>query len=213
MSNLLFLGPPASGKGTQAKKVASQYGWPHISTGDMFRAASAQGTALGKEAHDLYWGKGHLVPDEITNTLAFERLEQDDCKKGYILDGYPRTLGQATALDHFFLQGRKGLDAVIFFDCSEDVLIKRADSRRVCRSCGAIYGAGTTVCQCRGELYQRPDDYPKIVRERLGEYLLKTSCLLEFYRKLGLLREIDASKSEHDVFGDICKLIRQKANE
>ncbi len=211
MSNLLFLGPPASGKGTQAKKVSSQYGWPHISTGDMFRAAYAQRTALGKEAHDTYWRKGLLVPDEITNTLAFERLKQDDCKEGYILDGYPRTLGQATALNHFFLQGKKegrqGLDAVIFFDCSEEVLIERAASRRVCRACGAIYKSGTAVCQCLGELYQRPDDYPKIVRERLGEYILKTSCLLEFYRKFGLLREIDATQSEPDVLRDICKLI------
>ena len=205
MSNILLLGPPAAGKGTQAKKLSSWYHWPHISTVDIFRQAYQQQTALGVEAHDTYWGKGLLVPDEVTNKLAFERLNQDDCLQGFILDGYPRTIGQGLALEQYLDASQRALDRVLYFFCPDEILMTRATSRRTCQSCGEIYGGDSVpqqpgVCHCSSQLYQRADDREEVVRERLLEYQRKTAPLLNFYQTKGIVSPIDASSSIELVF-------------
>lgn len=224
MPNILFLGPPASGKGTQAKRLAQQYGWPHISTGDIFRQAYQQKTELGVRAHDNYWGKGLLVPDEMTNALAFERLQKNDCQNGYILDGYPRTLGQAQALEIFFQEQpeQKGLAAVrkldraIYFACPEEVLIRRATSRRICQGCGAIYGQEILPQQeehcdlCPGMVYRRADDQEEVVRERLREYQRQTAPLTGFYQHKGLLIEMNATLNVEQVFSRLQEIIERR---
>ena len=157
--------------------------------------------------------KGLLVPDEITNLLAFNRLQQDDCNRGFILDGYPRTIGQAQALEGFLSQKNKSVDAVLYLHCDDSLLIARAAARKTCRGCQEVYGLGKNPqrenqCDaCLGELYQRDDDKPEIVRERLQEYQQKTAPLLEFYQQKGLIKRINAEKSVEDVFEEIKKLI------
>lgn len=218
---LLLLGPPASGKGTQAKKLLQHYGWPQISTGDIFRHAYQQKSELGIQAHDNYWGKGLLVPDEITNTLAFQRLQKNDGQNGYILDGYPRTIGQAQALETFFqeqqeLKGLKAvrkLDRAIYFACSEEVLVGRATSRLICKDCGTIYGQEILPQQeghcdrCPGMVYRRADDQEEVVRERLREYQRQTAPLIGFYQHKGLLTEINAGLNVEQVFSRLQQII------
>ena len=216
MANLLFLGPPLAGKGTQAKRLSERYGWPQISTGDLFRQAYARKTLLGIQANTLYWGKGNLVPDNLTNQIAFERLTQEDCKKGYILDGYPRTVGQATALESFHSQQGGGLDAVIYFNCPERMLVERASSRLVCPGCGMIYGKGSLfpsggVCgRCQGQIAPRSDDREEIIGERLREYQQKTAPLLPFYQHYHqLVHEINAAWPILEVSLEIEKILVQ----
>ncbi len=204
--NLILLGPPGVGKGTQAAMLSKEYSIPHISTGNIFREAYAAGSELGVMAYEKYWREGHLVPDELTNRLAFERLRQDDCRKGFILDGYPRTLGQAGALEQFLRGEGKCLDAIIYFSADEKTLIARAAARRICRKCQAVYGLAkpslSGACVCGGELYRRDDDSPEIVRDRLQEYTNKTAPLLEFYE--GGLREITTGeKGAEEVFREV----------
>jgi len=212
MANLIFLGPPGSGKGTQAKRYSLVYVCLHISTGDIFRSALQNKTILGIEAHEKYWGKGQLVPDDITNPLAFERLQQSDCLAGFILDGYPRTLPQAKALDDFLTEKKSPLDAVINFQCPESLLIDRILYRETCQDCGAIYGKEkkpTNVGQCDtcpGKLYHRSDDNAETLKKRLVEYDFKTKPLIDFYQKVGLLKTIDASLDGEEVFAEIKKL-------
>lgn len=212
MANLIFLGSPGAGKGTQAKKYASFYECPHISTGDIFRSALQNKTILGIEAYEKYWGKGQLVPDEVTNPLAFERLQQSDCLTGFILDGYPRTLPQAKALNDFLKDKKSSLDAVINFQCPESLLIDRILSRETCKDCGAIYGLEnkpTNVGQCDtcpGKLYHRSDDNAETLKKRLVEYDFKTKPLIDFYQKTGLLTTIDASLDGQKVFSEIEKI-------
>ncbi len=195
---LAFLGPPGAGKGTQARELAREWGVPHLATGDMLREAVAARTALGLEAK-RYMDQGTLVPDEVIIGLMRERLAKPDAATGFILDGFPRTIAQAEALARLLKDAGQGLDAVIYFDVSEEELLRRLTGRRVCRRCQATYHVVSAppktpgVCdRCGGELYQREDDTEKVVRNRLEVYARQTAPLLDYYRQRSLLTTVAA---------------------
>lgn len=199
--HIILMGPPGAGKGTQAALLASQEAIPHISTGDIFRANMSQGTPLGKLAKQ-YVDAGKYVPDDVTNGMVKDRLAQDDCKKGFILDGYPRTLEQAKALGGMLADLGLKLDAVINITVPDELLVDRAVGRRVCRSCGATYHIKYNaskvegVCdKCGGELYQRSDDEAAKVTVRLQEYHGKTAPLLGYYAEQGLVKAVDGNRA------------------
>ena len=215
---LILLGPPGAGKGTQAEKLIREYGIPQISTGDMFRAAVKSGTALGKEAKS-YMDKGALVPDSVTVGIVKERLAQDDCKKGWILDGFPRTTAQASALDAILHDLGIQLTAVLDFNVNRDDLVKRVSGRLVCRQCGASFHKEFRppkqegVCDnCGGELYQRADDNEVTVRERLAVYDTSTKPLIDYYKVSGRYYEINGDQSMDKVFADVQAALK-KASE
>ncbi|MFS0840739.1 adenylate kinase [Paenibacillus sp. 1P03SA] len=212
--NVLFMGPPGAGKGTQAEKIVSEFQIPHISTGDAFRLAMSQGTPLGIEAKS-YVDQGKLVPDEITNGIVRERLQQPDCDKGFLLDGFPRTIAQAEALDEILQSLGKRIDHVINLKVDRSFLLARLTGRRICKSCGATYHVifnppkQEGVCdKCSGELYQRSDDTEEKVGTRLDEYTSKTAPLLEYYEKRNVLREVDGEQDIEDVTSQISSLLR-----
>ena len=212
------MGPPGAGKGTQAEKLIREYGIPQISTGDMFRAAVKSGTALGKEAKS-YMDKGALVPDSVTVGIVKERLAQDDCKKGWILDGFPRTTAQASALDAILHDLGIQLTAVLDFNVNRDDLVKRVSGRLVCRQCGASFHKEFRppkqegVCDnCGGELYQRADDNEVTVRERLTVYDTSTKPLIDYYKVSGRYYEINGDQSMDKVFADVQAALK-KASE
>jgi len=205
---VIFLGPPGAGKGTLAGLVSKEYGIPQISTGDIFRDAIKRETALGKRVKEIV-GRGDLVPDDLTVSLVRERLGQPDAAKGYILDGFPRTIPQAAALEEF-----QAMDAVINFSISDEVVIGRLSGREVCKSCGAIYHVKNMpskvkgVCDnCGGTLYTRPDDTLESITNRLDVYKKQTEPLIEFYRKKKLLQDIDSSKSPGDTLVQVRKVL------
>lgn len=207
--NLIFLGPPGAGKGTQAKRVAEKYGIPQISTGDMLREAVAKGTELGKKAKE-YMDKGELVPDEVVIGIVKERLQQPDCEKGFILDGFPRTLAQAEALDEMLKELDKKIDAVINVAVPEEEVVKRITYRRTCKNCGAVYHLiyappkeDNKCDKCGGELYQRDDDKEETVRERYRVYRENTEPLIDYYRKKGILYDVDGTKDIEGVWKEI----------
>ncbi len=211
--NLILLGPPGAGKGTQAKMISEKYGIPQIATGDILREAVAKGTELGKKAKE-YMDRGELVPDEIVIGIVKERLKQPDCEKGFILDGFPRTLAQAEALDKMLEELGKKLDAVINIDVSEEEIVKRIVNRRTCRNCGAVYHlifnppkVEGKCDKCGGELYQRDDDKEETVRERLRVYRERTEPLIEYYKKKGLLYDVDGTKDIEGVFKQIDEIL------
>ena len=215
---ILLMGPPGAGKGTQAEKLIRDYGIPQISTGDMFRAAVKSGTALGKEAKS-YMDKGALVPDSVTVGIVKERLAQDDCKKGWILDGFPRTTAQASALDAILHDLGIQLTAVLDFNVNRDDLVKRVSGRLVCRQCGASFHKEFRppkqegVCDnCGGELYQRADDNEVTVRERLAVYDTSTKPLIDYYKVSGRYYEINGDQSMDKVFADVQAALK-KASE
>ena len=215
---ILLMGPPGAGKGTQAEKLIREYGIPPISTGDMFRAAVKSGTALGKEAKS-YMDKGALVPDSVTVGIVKERLAQDDCKKGWILDGFPRTTAQASALDAILHDLGIQLTAVLDFNVNRDDLVKRVSGRLVCRQCGASFHKEFRppkqegVCDnCGGELYQRADDNEVTVRERLAVYDTSTKPLIDYYKVSGRYYEINGDQSMDKVFADVQAALK-KASE
>ena len=215
---ILLMGPPGAGKGTQAEKLIREYGIPQISTGDMFRAAVKSGTALGKEAKS-YMDKGALVPDSVTVGIVKERLAQDDCKKGWILDGFPRTTAQASALDAILHDLGIQLTAVLDFNVNRDDLVKRVSGRLVCRQCGASFHKEFRppkqegVCDnCGGELYQRADDNEVTVRERLAVYDTSTKPLIDYYTVSGRYYEINGDQSMDKVFADVQAALK-KASE
>lgn len=215
---ILLMGPPGAGKGTQAEKLIREYGIPQISTGDMFRAAVKSGTALGKEA-ESYMDKGALVPDSVTVGIVKERLAQDDCKKGWILDGFPRTTAQASALDAILHDLGIQLTAVLDFNVNRDDLVKRVSGRLVCRQCGASFHKEFRppkqegVCDnCGGELYQRADDNEVTVRERLAVYDTSTKPLIDYYKVSGRYYEINGDQSMDKVFADVQAALK-KASE
>lgn len=215
---ILLMGPPGAGKGTQAEKLIREYGIPQISTGDMFRAAVKSGTALGKEAKS-YMDKGALVPDSVTVGIVKERLAQDDCKKGWILDGFPRTTAQASALDAILHDLGIQLTAVLDFNVNRDDLVKRVSGRLVCCQCGASFHKEFRppkqegVCDnCGGELYQRADDNEVTVRERLAVYDTSTKPLIDYYKVSGRYYEINGDQSMDKVFADVQAALK-KASE
>ncbi len=215
--NLILLGPPGSGKGTQAKLIVEKYGIPQISTGDMLREAVAKGTELGKEAKK-YMDAGQLVPDEVVIGIVKERLQQPDCEKGFILDGFPRTIPQAEALDKILEELGKKIDAVINIQVPEEEVVKRIVNRRTCKNCGAVYHLiynppkeDNKCDKCGGELYQRDDDKEEVVRQRYKVYKEQTEPLVEYYAKKGVLYNIDGTKNIEEVFAEIDKILQKLA--
>lgn len=211
---ILMMGPPGAGKGTQAAKLVEKYNIPHISTGDMFRAAVKEGTPLGKQAKE-YMDAGQLVPDSVTIGIVKERLAKPDCKEGFILDGFPRTLEQADALDKSLSELGIEVDRVINITASEDELVRRMTGRRICKSCGATYhvlfnpSKTEGVCdKCGGETFQRDDDKEETVKKRQTVYRAQTQPLIEYYQSKGLYTEIDGLQSIEKVFGDIVTSLR-----
>ncbi len=202
MLNIILMGPPGAGKGTQAKILIAKYNIPHISTGDMFREAIKEGTPLGKLAAS-YINEGHLVPDDVTIGLVKERLSKDDCANGYLLDGFPRTIPQAEALEKLTKEIGREIEYVINIDTPKEELVKRICGRRVCKKCGAPYHIINVkpkvdgVCDiCGGELIQRPDDNEEALNTRLEAYTKQTKPLLEFYEKKGLLTNFSGERKE-----------------
>jgi len=215
--NIVFLGPPGAGKGTQAKILIERYGIPQISTGDMLREHRAKGTELGKKAQE-YMDKGQLVPDEIILSMVKERLSQPDCEKGFILDGFPRTVAQAEALDRMLEEMGKKLDFALALVVPDELLVERLTGRRTCKQCGMMYHIKYKPpkvegkCDvCGGELYQRPDDNEETVRNRLKVYHEQTAPLIEYYKKKGILREIDGRGTIDEITQQIISILEAKA--
>ncbi|MCK8816188.1 adenylate kinase [Natroniella sulfidigena] len=208
---LLLVGPPGAGKGTQAKRLAKTYSMPHVATGDIFREAIKNETPLGKKAKE-YIDQGKLVPDEVTVGMVEERLSRDDCQEGFILDGFPRTVNQANELTDILQDLELALDAVVNIDVGDEEVINRLSGRRVCSECGASFHVEFSppqdegVCdECDGELYQRDDDNPETIKERLVVYSEQTSPLIEYYQERDLLLVIDGETTPEQVFERIKK--------
>ena len=206
---IILMGPPGAGKGTQAEKLVDLYQIPHISTGDMFRKAQKDGTELGLKAKS-YMDQGQLVPDEVTVGIVKERLAEADCKEGFLLDGFPRTVQQADALDTILAELDMALDCVVNIEVDKAFLVDRLTGRRVCRACGATYHIDNKapkvegVCdKCGGELYQRGDDTIETVSNRLDVYAAQTAPLIDYYKSKGIMSSIDGSKSMEEVLADI----------
>ena len=211
--NLILMGLPGAGKGTQAEQIIAKYNIPHISTGDMFRAAMKAETELGLQAKSFI-DKGALVPDEVTIGIVRERLSQEDCIKGFLLDGFPRTVAQASALEEIMKDLGKKIDYVLNINVDSGLLLTRLTGRRICKECGATYHlefnppAKADVCdKCGGELYQRSDDNEETVANRLDVNIKQTKPLLDFYEELGYLQSINGEQDINKVFADIDVLI------
>lgn len=212
--NLILMGLPGAGKGTQAERIVATYGIPQISTGDMFREAIKNETALGLKAKS-FMDAGDLVPDEVTNGIVKERLAQRDTEKGFLLDGFPRTLDQAEALEAMLKDLNKKIDAVIEIQVAEKVLIERLAGRYMCRNCGATYHkifnptkVEDTCDRCGGhEFYQREDDKPETVKNRLAVNMEASAPILDFYKQAGLLHSLDGDRDIDEVFSDVEKII------
>lgn len=210
---LVLLGAPGAGKGTQAKKLIEKYGMPQISTGDLLRAAVAAGSELGKEAKS-YMDKGELVPDSVVLGMVEERLKQDDCKAGYILDGFPRNTAQAEALDEMLASLDMALDAALSVDVPFEDLMKRLTGRRTCKECGQMYNiyfnAPTQegVCdKCGGELFQRDDDQEATIEKRLQVYNEQTAPLIDYYGSKGILKSVQGTGDIDDIFATVCNIL------
>ncbi len=216
MYNITFVGAPGAGKGTQASMVAQKLNLVHVSSGDLFRQALEQGTELGKQAK-AYMEKGVLVPDKITIQMVMERLSAPDCGNGVILDGFPRNLLQAEALDSALSEQGKAIDKVVYIGVSEEELVSRLSSRWLCRQCQAVYNmvnfppAVEGKCdKCGGELYQRPDDKPETVRKRLDVYFAETAPLIAYYRRQDKLLEVEGEGGVAEVTQRIVSALREE---
>ncbi len=210
---IIMLGAPGAGKGTQAKMIADRYGIPHVSTGDIFRANIKNGTELGKQAK-AYMDKGELVPDELTVKILLDRVAQADCKNGYVLDGFPRTIPQAEVLDKELGRLGESIDYAIDVDVPDENIVKRMGGRRACVTCGATYHIEHVppkkegICDnCGGELILRDDDKPETVQNRLNVYHTQTQPLIDFYNAKGVLREVDGAKDMMEVFDSITAIL------
>ena len=205
--NIVLLGAPGAGKGTQAQKLVEEFGVAHISTGDLLRAAVKAGTKLGVKAKE-YMDAGQLVPDKLAVDLVKERLAADDAKKGFILDGFPRNTAQAVTLDSALADMGLSLDAALLVDVKAEVIVERLSSRRTCRDCGYTAPAGVDVCpSCGGEMYQRDDDRPETIQNRLNVYESQTAPLVEYYKGKGLLKVVDGDRPVDDVYADVKELL------
>ena len=210
---IIFLGAPGAGKGTQAKMIADKYGVPHVSTGDIFRANIKNGTELGMEAKK-YMDQGLLVPDELTVKILLDRVSQPDCKNGYVLDGFPRTIPQAEVLDKALAELGESIDYAIDVDVPDENIVKRMSGRRACVSCGATYHVVHVppkkegICdRCGSELILRDDDKPETVKNRLDVYHKQTQPLIDFYTKKGVLKTVDGTVDMQDVFKAIVAIL------
>jgi adenylate kinase len=209
----ILLGPPGSGKGTQAARLTEKYGIPSIATGDIFRKNIADGTELGRRAK-VYMDKGELVPDELVVGLVADRLKEADAKDGYLLDGFPRTIAQADALERELAERDEGIDGVIYINTPRDELIRRIAGRRVCEACGKTYNSGVFapkedgVCDhCAGKIVQRSDDTAETAMNRVDVYNEQTKPLVDYYRKRSLLSEFDGMAPSETVFTAIDALM------
>lgn len=212
---IIMLGAPGAGKGTQAKRLAAKYDIPHISTGDIFRANIKNGTELGKKAQ-TYMDQGLLVPDELVVDLVVDRLKQADCEKGYILDGFPRTIPQAKALDEALAKSGDAVGFAIDIDVPDQNIIRRMSGRRACLNCGATYHVVTIppqnegICDiCGSELVLREDDKPETVEKRLKVYHEQTQPLIDYYKNKGILFSIDGTKDMKVVFNEIVETVEK----
>ena len=210
---IIMLGAPGAGKGTQAARIAAEYQIPHISTGDIFRANIKNGTELGKKAKS-YIDQGLLVPDELTCDLVVDRIAKDDCANGYILDGFPRTIPQAQALDAALQKMDTNIDFAIDVEVPDEMIVGRMSGRRSCPSCGAVYHLKFEppkqegICdECGTELIMREDDHPETVQKRLDVYHAQTQPLIEFYDEKGIMRSVDGTMKREDVFAAIMKIL------
>jgi adenylate kinase len=214
---LVLLGPPGAGKGTQAKLLQEHFDIPKISTGDILRAAAKEGTRLGKQAKK-YMDRGELVPDPVILDIVEERLSAADCRKGFLLDGFPRTVAQADAFQTMLDRRNQVLDGAVSLRVPRDKLVARLSGRRTCRQCGAMYHVRFNppkkegVCdQCGGDLYQRADDREETIEARMEVYDRESAPLHEHFREKGLLREVDGSKTTDEVFQEILRQLRKPA--
>ena len=214
---IILFGPPGAGKGTQAKSISNRYSIPHISTGDIFRKNISENTPLGIEAKS-YMDKGQLVPDEVTINMVKDRLVQDDCKDGYLLDGFPRTVSQAEALQEFLEQRGESLNTALLINVPNEFILERMTGRRVCPSCGASYHIkfnppANGKCElCGTDIVQRKDDTAETVKERLDVYEKQTQPLIDYYSKNNLLSQVDGTKAINLVFESICDVLKDKEN-
>jgi len=212
--NIILIGPPGAGKGTQAKKIQEYYSLPHISTGDILRENINNNTSLGLKAKS-YMSRGELVPDELLITLIKDRLSKNDCSAGFMLDGYPRTIPQADALQMILTESNKKIDAVLNISVDDQELIRRLSGRRMCK-CGASYHVifnppkKEGICDiCKGKLYQRDDDRPEAIQNRLNVYKKQTQPLIDYYIRKKILRTIDGSKEIPQIFEDIKRVLEE----
>ena len=210
---IIMLGAPGAGKGTQAKQIAAKYEIPHISTGDIFRANIKNGTELGKKAKE-YMDQGMLVPDELTCDLVMDRIAQDDCEKGFVLDGFPRTIPQAEALTNALTKIGQSMDYAIDVDVPDENIVNRMSGRRACLNCGATYHIVFNptkedgVCDtCGNETVLRDDDKPETVQKRLTVYHDQTQPLIDYYRNMNILKSVDGTKPMDEVFSDIVAIL------
>lgn len=212
---IIMLGAPGAGKGTQAIKIADKYDIPHISTGDIFRANIKGGTELGQKAKS-YIDKGELVPDEVTIGMLLDRIAQDDCKNGYVLDGFPRTIPQAESLTEALKSQGDKIDFALNIDVPDEAIIERMSGRRACPKCGAtyhiVYAApkAENICdKCGTELIIRSDDKPETVKDRLNVYHQQTEPLIAYYKAAGVLREVDGTQELPKVFEDVVAILSE----
>ncbi|WP_423828835.1 adenylate kinase [Staphylococcus aureus] len=207
--NIILMGLPGAGKGTQASEIVKKFPIPHISTGDMFRKAIKEETELGKEAKS-YMDRGELVPDEVTVGIVKERISEDDAKKGFLLDGFPRTIEQAEALNNIMSELDRNIDAVINIEVPEEELMNRLTGRRICESCHLVFNPPKVEGICDidgGKLYQREDDNPETVANRLSVNIKQSKPILDFYDQKGVLKNIDGSKDISDVTKDVIDIL------
>ncbi|MDI6717122.1 MAG: adenylate kinase [Actinomycetota bacterium] len=213
--NVILLGPPGAGKGTQAEGIVKEFGLVHISTGDMLRAAVKAGTEMGLKAQE-YMTKGALVPDEVVIGIVRDRIAEPDCEKGFLLDGFPRTVNQAIELDKVLASMGKNIDAVVNIVVPDEELLNRLTGRRICKTCQRPYHIMFKppkvegICECGGELYQRADDTVETVKNRLDVYHSQTAPLIDYYKEKGVLIDIDGTKTVEGVFEDISNSLKAK---
>ena len=205
--NIVLLGAPGAGKGTQAQKLVEEFGVAHISTGDLLRAAVKAESKLGRAAKS-YMDEGKLVPDKLVIDLAKDRLDSDDARRGFILDGFPRNTAQAVSLDSELSELGRSLDGALLVDVAPEVIVKRLSTRRTCRNCGYTGTEADVTCpRCGGEMYQRDDDKPETIQHRLDVYQSQTAPLVDYYRGHGILKSVDGDRPVYEVYADVKKVL------